>query len=52
MLAGNYRIIYRADRSRLIVYMIAIDDRRDFTGELKGLDQTTHSHQPSLRSTF
>ena len=27
--AGNYRIIYRTEHSRLIVYIITIDDRKD-----------------------
>jgi len=26
---GNYRIIYRTEHSRLIVYIITIDDRKD-----------------------
>ncbi len=26
---GNYRIIYRVEHSRLIIYIITIDDRKD-----------------------
>ena len=26
---GNYRIIYRLEQSRLIIYIITIDDRKD-----------------------
>lgn len=26
---GNYRIIYRVEHSRLVVYIITIDDRKD-----------------------
>ena len=27
--SGNYRIIYRIDHSRLIVYIVTMDDRKD-----------------------
>ncbi len=27
--AGNYRIIYRTEHSRLLIYIITIDDRKD-----------------------
>ncbi len=27
--AGNYRIIYRVEHSRLLIYIITIDDRKD-----------------------
>lgn len=26
---GNYRIIYRVEHSRLVIYIITIDDRKD-----------------------
>ncbi|MDO8730703.1 MAG: type II toxin-antitoxin system RelE/ParE family toxin [Candidatus Omnitrophota bacterium] len=27
--SGNYRIIYRIERSRLIIYILTMDDRKD-----------------------
>lgn len=27
--AGNYRIIYRIEHGKLVIYMITIDDRKD-----------------------
>ena len=27
--AGNYRIIYRVEHARLIIYIVTIDDRKD-----------------------
>ena len=27
--AGNYRIIYRIEREKLVIYIITIDDRKD-----------------------